>query len=127
MQKITSSKLFAWIFSFVRSALILFLCAIAGRSLSHLIGNALPSSILGMLILTLGLAIGLIKQEWVELCANFLLRWLSLLFIPISVALIDKLSLIAQYGVSILISIVFSTIIVMGFAGRLWQWLEGER
>ena len=107
-----------------RAGLILLLCLEIGRLLSLAIEGLLPASILGMLLLTIGLTLGIIKLEWVEPGANLLLRWLSLLFVPISVALIEQWGLLSQYGLSILFILIVSTLIVICFAGFCWQWLE---
>ena len=109
---------------FGRSALVLLFCLLLGKALSWLINGLLPASIIGMLLLTIFLTTGLIKLEWVEPSANFLLRWLSLLFVPISVALVEQLDVLTQHGLSILFILVVSTLVVMFFAGRCWQWLE---
>ncbi len=119
-----------WIESALRlalSAMIILVCLLCGRSLSWLFDGFLPGSIIGMLLLTLSLATGLVKLRWVVPAANMLLRWLSLLFIPISVALVDHLDLLAQHGLSILLTIALSTALVLAFAGRTWQWLEQRR
>ena len=116
-----------WIESSLRlviSAVILTTCLLCGRSLSLLFDGVLPGSIIGMLLLTLSLSTGLAKLRWVLPGTNLLLRWLSLLFIPISVALVEHLDLLAQHGLSILLTIALSTALVLAFAGRAWQWLE---
>lgn len=50
----------------VRQCFILFGCMAAGELITMLTGVKLPSSIIGMLLLTLLLKVKVIKLEWLE-------------------------------------------------------------
>ena len=56
----------------IRQCSILFGCLALGELIVYLTGIHLPSSIIGMLLLTLFLKLGWIKLEWVQGLSDFL-------------------------------------------------------
>jgi len=101
------------------AAQIIVLCAISILSnfLVDVLHIPLPGSIIGILILFLLLQSKMIRVEWIELGANFLLAELLLFFIPSVVGVVRYSDLLRTEGVHLLIIIVLSTIIVMTCAG----------
>ena len=71
----------------IRQCSILFGCLSLGELIVYLTGIKLPSSIIGMLLLTLFLQLGWIKLEWVQGLTNFLVANLGFFFVPSGVAL----------------------------------------
>ena len=71
----------------IRQCSILFGCLALGELIVYLTGIKLPSSIIGMLLLTLFLQLGWIKLEWVQGLTNFLVANLGFFFVPSGVAL----------------------------------------
>ena len=71
----------------IRPCLILFGCLALGEAIVALTGVKLPSSIIGMLLLTLFLKIGIVKLEWVRGLTDFLIANLGFFFVPPGVAL----------------------------------------
>jgi holin-like protein len=67
-----------------------------------------PGPVVGMLLLLPALRWPAIRTP-VSSCADFLLQHLSLLFVPVGVGVMTHLSLVAQYGVRILVVVVAST------------------
>ena len=70
----------------IRQCAILFGCLALGELVVFLTDIKLPSSIIGMLLLTLFLKLGWIKLQWVQglVCPTFwLLIWDSSLFLPV--------------------------------------------
>lgn len=55
----------------IRQCAILFGCLALGELIVYLTGIKLPSSIIGMLLLTLFLKLGWIKLQWVRDCPTF--------------------------------------------------------
>ncbi|RCU50858.1 MULTISPECIES: CidA/LrgA family protein [Corallincola] len=110
--------------SYVSSVLILLLCLFVGQLAAKYSGGVLPGSIVGMIFLALLLSLGLVKLHWVEAGANFLIRWMALLFVPIGVGLIDNLELLANSLVAILLTCLLGTVLIMALAGWLFQALE---
>ncbi len=73
----------------------------------------IPGSIIGMMILFVGLAFNLIKRDWLSIGSSFLLKNLPILFVPATVGVIDYLDLFKGLGlISIIISFV-STMVVL--------------
>lgn len=113
--------------AWLSSVIILMACLWTGDLVSVWIGHALPGSIIGMLLLAALLGSGLIRLSWVEAGAGFLVRWMSLLFVPIGVGVVDQLDLLANSLGALLLTCVLGTVIIMAVAGWLFQWLERTR
>ena len=71
----------------IRQCAILFGCLALGELIVFLTDIKLPSSIIGMLLLTLFLKLGWIKLHWVQGMSDFLVANLGFFFIPPGVAL----------------------------------------
>ena len=70
----------------VRQCAILFGCLALGELVVWLTGVKLPSSIIGMLLLTLFLKLGWVKLQWVQGLSDFLVANLGFFFVPPGVA-----------------------------------------
>ena len=79
----------------IRQCAILFGCLALGELIVYLTGIKLPSSIIGMLLLTLFLKLGWIKLHWVQGMSDFLVANLVFSFIPPGVALMLYFDIIA--------------------------------
>lgn len=66
----------------IRQCAILFGCLALGELIVYLTGIKLPSSIIGMLLLTLFLKLGWIKLHWVQGLSDFLVANLGFFFVP---------------------------------------------
>ena len=78
----------------IRQCSILFGCLALGELIVYLTGIKLPSSIIGMLLLTLFLQLGWIKLHWVQGLSDFLVANLGFFFVPSGVALMLYLTLL---------------------------------
>ena len=85
----------------------------------HRLGAPLPGSVLGLLLFTLALATELIKVEWVERTAGFLVRHMTLLFIPLMAGLPEMSAKLRRDGVALLASMVVSLFVVLLTTGGL--------
>ncbi|MFA4646148.1 CidA/LrgA family protein [Pyrococcus kukulkanii] len=84
--------------------------------LGELIENAgvpIPGSVLGMLLLTLALITGVVKLEDVEREGEFLVRNMSIMFIPPGVGVILYLDLLKENLVAIGVALVLSFLITL--------------
>ncbi|WP_037286918.1 CidA/LrgA family protein [Saccharibacillus sacchari] len=79
----------------------------------------IPGSILGIFVLFMLLQFRLVKLEWIELGANWLLAELLLFFIPAAVGVMNYIPLLEQDGIRILAVVILSTLIVMVSSGLL--------
>jgi len=82
-----------------------------------LIDVPLPSSMIGLIILFISLQIKLVKIEWVEKGATWLLAELLLFFIPSAVGIVNYNEILNMKGIETVLLIAISTFIVMGATG----------
>lgn len=80
-----------------------------------------PSSIIGMLCLTLSLKLGIVKVEWVDRLSAFLVHNLGFFFVPAGVGLINCLGLLADQWLPIVVASVGSTVIIIAVTGQVHQ------
>lgn len=105
----------------IRQCAILFGCLALGELLVFLTGIKLPSSILGMLLLTLFLKLKWIKLEWVQGLSNFLVANLGFFFVPPGIALLLYFELIKTEFIPILTATLVSTVLVLVVTGWIHQ------
>ena len=108
----------------IRYCAIIFGCLALGELIVYLTGIHFPSSIIGMILLTLFLHLGWIKLHWVKAFSDMLISHLGLFFVPPSVAILAYFDLIAKNFWSISVAIVVSTIIVMVVTGHVYQFIR---
>lgn len=100
---------------------IIFGCLALGEVVVWLTGIKLPSSIIGMLILTLLLQVKAVKLRQVEGMANFLVKNLGFFFVPAAVSLMLYLDIIRAQWLPILVASGVSTVIVIVVTGWIHQ------
>ena len=105
----------------IRQCAILFGCLALGELIVWLTGVKLPSSIIGMLLLTLFLKLGWIKLHWVQGMSDFLVANLGFFFVPPGVALMLYFDVIRAQLWPILIATVLSTLLVLIVTGWVHQ------
>ena len=105
----------------IRQCAILFGCLALGELIVFLTGIKLPSSIIGMLLLTLFLKLCLIKLHWVQGMSDFLVANLGFFFIPPGVALMLYFDIIAAEFWPIAIASLVSTLLVLVVTGWVHQ------
>ena len=108
----------------IRYCAIIFGCLVLGELIVYLTGIHFPSSIIGMILLTLFLHLGWIKLHWVKAFSDMLISHLGLFFVPPSVAILAYFDLIAKNFWSISAAIVGSTLIVMVVTGHVYQFIR---
>lgn len=77
----------------------------------------IPGSIIGMLLLFLFLSTKLFKVYWIEAGASLLIRHLPLLFIPVTVGIINYLHIFSGQGILLVFIGLVSTFMAMVAAG----------
>lgn len=105
----------------IRQCAILFGCLALGELTVYLTGIKLPSSIIGMLLLTVFLKFGWIKLHWVQGLSDFLVANLGFFFVPPGVALMLYFDVIAAEFWPIAIATVVSTAVVLAVTGWVHQ------
>ena len=105
----------------VRQCFILFGCLFVGELTVSVTGVKLPASIIGMLVLTLLLKLGVVRIEWVRGLTDFLIANLGFFFVPPGVALMLYFDLIRAEIVPITLATTLSTLIVLLVTGHTHQ------
>lgn len=105
----------------IRQCAILFGCLALGELIVFLTGVKLPSSIIGMLLLTLFLKTGVVKLHWVQGMSDFLVANLGFFFVPPGVALMLYFDIIRTEFWPIVIATVISTLLVLVVTGWVHQ------
>ena len=104
----------------IRQCAILFGCLALGELIVYFTGIKLPSSIIGMLLLTLFLKLGWIKLHWVQGLSDFLVANLGFFFVPPGVALMLYDVIAAEFW-PIVIATIVSTALVLVVTGWVHQ------
>lgn len=105
----------------IRQCAILFGCLALGELIVYVTGIMLPSSIVGMLSLTLFLKLGWLKLEWIKGLSDFLIANLGFFFVPPGVALMLYFDVIKANLLSIAVLVIVSTILVLVVTGWVHQ------
>lgn len=108
--------------AFLRGIAILVAFLFLGQFL-HRVGVPIPGGVLGLIVFYLALSSGLIKLHWVDAASNFLLRHMVLLFVPLTVGLMDMVGLLSRQALAISASLLVSLAAVVLTTGLLGEWL----
>lgn len=92
-----------------------------GEFIVHTTGLPIPSSIIGMLLLTASLQCGVIKLRQVERLSSFLVHNLGFFFVPAGVGLINSLDILSAQWLPIVGASVGSTVIIIAVTGWVYQ------
>lgn len=107
------------ILQYAVSMVLILLCLLAGINIQHLLDISIPGSIIGMLILFGLMASGLVSVDWVRPSATLFIRYMILLFVPISVGLMEHFDMLIANALPILASAVGGTLIVLVVLGLM--------
>lgn len=86
-------------------------------------GVPIPGGVLGLLLFYAAMLSGLLKVRWVDRAAGLLLRHMVLLFVPLTVGLMDMGPVLSRQAVPIVASLVVSFLAVLLTTGLLARWL----
>ena len=100
---------------------VIFAFLAIGELIVWVTGTGVPSSIIGMLLLTLCLSLRIIKLKYVDGAADFLVKNLGFFFVPAGVALMGYFDLIADQWLPIVVAAAASTVIVLALTGHIHQ------
>ena len=105
----------------VRSLVILYIMLLLGNLISHYVPVGIPGSIWGLLILFIGLTTRIIRLEWIYLGSSLLIRYMAVLFVPVSVGIIKYYDLlVSQWKILLIPNILstFLTLFIIAFLGN---------
>ncbi len=95
-----------------------------GELIVYLTKVPIPSSIIGMILLTCSLKVGLIKEEWVDRLADFLIKNLGFFFVPAGVGLMKCFGIIKAQWLPIVMATIVSTVIIIAVTGWFHQFVR---
>ena len=107
------------VFLLARSLVILYIMLSLGNLIAHYVPVGVPGSIWGLLLLFLGLTTRLIHLDWIYLGASLLIRFMAVLFVPVSVGIIKYSDLLIEQVNILLIPNVVSTCVTLVIIGLL--------
>ncbi len=105
----------------IRQLAIIFGCLALGEFIIWLTHIPLPSSIVGMLLLTLLLKLKVIRLEWVRSISDFLVGNIGFFFVPPGVAIMLYFDIIKAQFWPIVVASVVSTVLVLAVTGWVHQ------
>lgn len=103
---------------------ILFVYYYAGVAIVSMLSLPFPGSIIGLLLLALSLHFKIIKVQYIQDGAGFLLAMLTLFFIPSTVGIIEYPELLTVEGLLALLSVTLSTIVAIFVTGKISRIIE---
>jgi len=109
-------------FNLLRGLAIIIAIFLAGNWL-HAHGLPIPGGVLGLLLFYAAMLSGWLKLRWVESAAGLLLRHMVLLFVPLTVGLMELGPVLSRQAVAILASLLVSFDAVLLTTGLLARWL----
>lgn len=110
----------------VKGFTVLMVCWTIGEGITKWLALPLAGSLIGLMVLCLGLVMGIIKLEWVEECATQLHKNLVLVFIPAAVGIKYYWPLLLNSGLTIIASIIVSTFVVLLCTAKTVEFLQKE-
>lgn len=98
-------------FFMINGLIIILSCQLAGELIARGLGLPIPGTIVGMLLLLLGLVFFQTCRTQVQPAVKVLIQYLTLLFFPIGAGLILEWHTFAQHGMAIIVALAVGTVI----------------
>ena len=106
---------------------LILLFYLLGCFVAALIGNFVPGSVIGMILLFCALSLKWVRPGHVKKVSMFLLDNMMLFFIPVGVGLITSYTLLSRYMLAIIVASLVSTVLVFAVVGLVEQKLESKK
>lgn len=103
---------------------VLFAFLAIGEAVVHFTGIPVPSSIIGMLLLTAALKLRIVRLMWVDKVSDFLVGNLGFFFVPAGVGLMGCLGLVCEQWVPVVGASVVSTFLIIAVTGWVHQFVR---
>ncbi|OCF99982.1 hypothetical protein A9G08_05355 [Gilliamella sp. wkB195] len=104
--------------------IILTICLWAGNVVSAILPIMIPGSIIGLLILFILLTFQLIPTCWIKNSCNLFMRYMTVLFIPAAMGIMDNYSLLLDNWIPIIFASVGGSVIVLYLTAFLTEHLH---
>ncbi|MBO1002221.1 CidA/LrgA family protein [Pseudogracilibacillus auburnensis] len=98
---------------------LLFCMYFIGTWIQQAFSLFIPGSVIGLVLMFILLSTGILRAQWIESGARFMMNHLVLFFIPATVGLLNYYHLFAGKGIFLVIITMVSTFIVMVASGLI--------
>lgn len=109
-------------------AAILFVSSLISPWLASVLPKfPVPTPVIGLIILYLLLTLHIVKLEWVDKFATFMIGFIAFLFVPSGVQLTASLDIMKAQGLQLVTVIIISTVIllvVIAYTTSLFIWIK---
>jgi holin-like protein len=106
---------------------VILLCQLVGEAVTRFARLPVPGPVLGMVLLFTGLMLRRSIPHEMESVGGFLLRYLSLLFVPAGVGVITNLDLLVKSLAPLAGAVIIGTMVTIGLTGLVMQSLNRRR
>lgn len=103
---------------------IIILFYLIGEFIVSVTGIIIPGSIIGLVILWLALYFKILNVKYIQNGASFMLTFLTLFFIPSTVAVINYPELLTLSGGLFVLAVIISTIFALVVTGKISKLIE---
>lgn len=103
---------------------IIILFYLTGEFIVSVTGIIIPGSIIGLVILWLALYFKILNVKYIQNGAGFMLAFLTLFFIPSTVAVINYPELLTISGGLFVLAVIISTIFALIITGKISKYIE---
>ena len=103
---------------------IIILFYLVGEYIVSITGIIIPGSIVGLVLLWLSLYFKLLNVKFIQKGASFMLAFLTLFFIPSTVAVINYPELLTVSGGLLILAVIISTILALVITGKVSRIIE---
>ena len=98
------------VYSFLQQAAVFAIIMLIANGLAFISPIPMPASVIGMVLLFIGLCTKVVKLEQVEGLGNSLSTVITFLFVPSGISLVNSLGIMQQFGVQIVFVILVATL-----------------
>ena len=108
---------------YITQLLIILFYSFLGELCNYLLPLPIPGSIYGIVFLLLSLNFKIIRLDQIKETGKFLVEIMPIMFIPAAIGLIDLWPILQNNLVAYVVIILASTVLVMGVAGKVCEWV----
>ena len=105
------------VYSFLQQAAVFAIIMLIANGLAFISPIPMPASVIGMVLLFIGLCTKVVKLEQVEGLGNSLSTVITFLFVPSGISLVNSLGIMQQFGVQIVFVILVATLALLATTG----------
>lgn len=103
---------------------ILYVFYLVGTWMVTVTGLPLPGSIIGLLLLSIGLFTKIINVKLIEAGASFLIGVLTIFFIPATVGIVNYPELLSSNGAKLILAVLCSSVLTIYITGVFTKYVE---